>query len=101
MSDVDGYGKAVKSLLDSMISEAASGIRKFANKTSVALDLSKLYGFAQCTPDLSEQQCNNCLEITSSQLSLFSIGKGGGRFYTPRCNFRHGKIGGMGQLQIS
>ena len=88
VSDVDGYGKAVKSLLDSMISEAASSNRKFATKTSVAPDLSKLYGFVQCTPDLSEQQCNNCLEMTSSQLPLYSIGKGGGRFYTPSCNFR-------------
>ena len=87
VSDVDGYGKSVKSLLDSMISEDASSNRKFATKTSVAPDLSKLYGFVQCTPDLSEQQCNNCLEMTSSQLPLYSIGKGGGRFYTPSCNF--------------
>nr|POE75293.1 cysteine-rich receptor-like protein kinase 29 [Quercus suber] len=88
VSDVDGFGKAVKSLLDSMISEAASSNRKFATKTSVAPDLSKLYGFVQCTLDLSEQQCNNCLEMTSSQLPLFTIGMGGGRFYTPSCNFR-------------
>ncbi|KAM4099612.1 hypothetical protein ACB094_05G004900 [Castanea mollissima] len=88
VSDVDGFGKAVKSLLDSMISGAASSNRKFATKTSVAPDLSKLYGFVQCTPDLSEQQCKNCLEMTSSQLPLFTIGMGGGRFYTPSCNFR-------------
>ncbi|KAM4110611.1 hypothetical protein ACJW30_05G004900 [Castanea mollissima] len=88
VSDVDGFGKAVKSLLDSMISGAASSNRKFATNTSVAPDLSKLYGFVQCTPDLSEQQCKNCLEMTSSQLPLFTIGMGGGRFYTPSCNFR-------------
>ncbi|KAM4110613.1 hypothetical protein ACJW30_05G005000 [Castanea mollissima] len=88
VSDVDGFGKAVKSLLDSMISGAASSNRKFATKTSVAPDLSKLYGFVQCTPDLSEQQCKNCLKMTSSQLRLFTIGMGGGRFYTPSCNFR-------------
>ena len=69
VSDVDGYGKAVKSLLDSMISEAASSNLKFATKTSVAPDLSKLYGFVQCTPDLTEQQCK---EMTSSQLPLRS-----------------------------
>ncbi|KAL4625181.1 hypothetical protein ACB092_05G006200 [Castanea dentata] len=88
VSDVDGYGRAVKSLLDSMISEAASSNLKFATKTSVAPDSSELYGLVQCTPDLTEQQCNNCLEMTSSQLPLYGIGKGGGRFYTPSCNFR-------------
>ncbi|KAM4110614.1 hypothetical protein ACJW30_05G005100 [Castanea mollissima] len=88
VSDVDGYGRAVKSLLDSMISEAASSNLKFATKTSVAPDSSELYGLVQCTPDLTEQQCNNCLEMTSSQLPLYGIGKGSGRFYTPSCNFR-------------
>ena len=89
VSDIDGYSKMVKSLLDGMISEAASGSdRKFAIKTSVAPDFSKIYVFAQCTPDLTKQQCTNCLEMISSQLPLCCIGKKGGRFYTPSCNFR-------------
>uniref|UniRef100_A0A2N9ES03 Protein kinase domain-containing protein n=1 Tax=Fagus sylvatica TaxID=28930 RepID=A0A2N9ES03_FAGSY len=89
VSDIDGYSKVVKSLLDGMISEAASGgYSKFVAKTSVAPDFSKIYVFAQCTPDLTDQQCTNCLEMISSQLPLCCIGKEGGRFYTPSCNFR-------------
>jgi hypothetical protein len=89
VSDIDGYSKVVKSLLDGMISEAASGgYSKFVAKTSVAPDFSKIYVFAQCTPDLTDQQCTNCLEMISSQLPLCCIGKEGGRFYTLSCNFR-------------
>jgi hypothetical protein len=89
VSDIDGYSKVVKSLLDGMISEAASGgYSKFVAKNSVAPDFSNIYVFAQCTPDSTDRQCTNCLEMISSQLPQCCIGKEGGRFYTPSCNFR-------------
>ncbi|XP_041023470.1 cysteine-rich repeat secretory protein 38-like [Juglans microcarpa x Juglans regia] len=89
VSDVKGYGVVLKNLLSGMISDAASGVSlKFATRTSVAPDKSKLYVLAQCTPDLSEQDCRDCLNLIYAQIPLFGLGQAGGRAYTPNCNFR-------------
>ncbi|XP_059439329.1 cysteine-rich receptor-like protein kinase 10 isoform X2 [Corylus avellana] len=90
VSDINGYGEALKTQLDSMISEAASGGSfKFATRSSVAPDLSKIYVLVQCTPDLSEQECSNCLQMISVQTPLCCTGKDGARYYKPSCNFRY------------
>jgi hypothetical protein len=89
-SDVDGYGEALKTLLDTKISEAASGVsRKFATGTSVAPDFSKIHVLLQCTPDLTQQECSNCLQIISRKIPLCCVGQAGARYYTPSCNFRY------------
>ena len=89
VSDVDGYGKALQTLFDSMKSEAASGVsRKFATRASVAPDMSTLYMLVQCTPDLSEQSCSGCLTGIFVQMPIRCVGKQGGRMYTPSCSFR-------------
>jgi hypothetical protein len=90
VSDIDGYGEAVRTLLDTKISEAASGgSRKFATGTSPAPDFSKIYVLVQCTPDLSDQECSNCLQMISPQIPICCVGPDGARYYTPSCNFRY------------
>ena len=89
VSDVDGYGKALLTLFDSMKSEAASGVsRKFATTVSVAPDMSTLYMLVQCTPDLSKQNCSDCLTRIFADMPICCVGKQGGREYTPSCSFR-------------
>ncbi|KAG6641556.1 hypothetical protein CIPAW_09G082000 [Carya illinoinensis] len=87
VSDVDGYRVVLTNLLSGMISDAASGVSlKFATRTSVAPDFSKIYVLAQCTPNLSEQDCRDCLDLIYAQIPL--SGLAGARAYTPSCNFR-------------
>ena len=88
VSDKDGYIKVLQTLFDSMKSEAASGASlKFAGRTSLARDLSTLYVLAQCTPELSNVDCSDCLtEIYRSFPQ--AVGKEGGGTYTPSCNYR-------------
>ena len=93
VSNVDGYSKVIKNLLDGMISEAASGNSyKCATRTLVAPDSSNttIYAHAQCTPDLVETDCIACLKNISGQIPQCCLGKEGGRYYTPSCNFRYG-----------
>ncbi|KAG2720610.1 hypothetical protein I3760_02G043700 [Carya illinoinensis] len=88
---VYGYGVFIKSLFSSMIRDAASGVSlKFATTTTVAPapDFSPINVLAQCTPDLSEQDCRDCLDLIYAQIPPFGLGHAGGRAYTPSCNFR-------------
>ncbi|KAK3127251.1 hypothetical protein QOZ80_7AG0570390 [Eleusine coracana subsp. coracana] len=49
----------------------------------------KLYGLAQCTPDMAPADCRSCLSgMLQLTLSDFS-GKTGGRILTLRCNYRY------------
>ena len=67
--------------LNSMKSEAASGgSRKFATRHSSTID-----ALAQCTPDLLEAACSDCLDQIYRNIQP---GTDGGTFYTPSCNFR-------------
>lgn len=73
--------KQLQPLFDSMKSETASGTsRKFATRNS-----STIYMLAQCTPDLLEAACSNCLDQIYRNILP---GTGGGRFCTPSCNYR-------------
>ncbi|KAF8030197.1 hypothetical protein BT93_E2591 [Corymbia citriodora subsp. variegata] len=53
-----------------------------ANFTS----LQTLYALAQCTPDLTEWDCNTCLQFANGYLVQ---GKQGGRVLTPSCYVRY------------
>ncbi|KAL0012487.1 hypothetical protein SO802_007595 [Lithocarpus litseifolius] len=80
VSELNGY-KQIQPLFDSMKSEAASGgSRKFATRNS-----STIYMLAQCTPDLLEAACSDCLDQIYQKIPL---GTEVGRFYTPSCNYR-------------
>ncbi|KAF7840701.1 Cysteine-rich receptor-like protein kinase 25 [Senna tora] len=90
-SDVDQFNQDLRSLLESLKSRAESGNseRKFATGDAQGPDFQTLYGLVQCTPDLSSQQCSDCLVEVISDLPGCSDGKIGGRIVTPSCNFRY------------
>ncbi|KAM7500912.1 hypothetical protein LguiA_025326 [Lonicera macranthoides] len=48
----------------------------------------RIYGLMQCTPDLSEDDCNMCLRIVRNNLPECCTGKQGGRVLFPSCNVR-------------
>ncbi|XP_030942242.1 putative receptor-like protein kinase At4g00960 isoform X2 [Quercus lobata] len=88
VSDQDGYKRQLQTLFESMRSEAASGDSfKFAARTSLAPDLGRLYVLVQCTPDLSEKNCSDCLTSVYGNIPPV-VGSQGGRTYAPSCNYR-------------
>ncbi|KAK4590143.1 hypothetical protein RGQ29_020620 [Quercus rubra] len=88
VSDQDGYKRQLQTLFESMRSEAASGdIFKFAARTSLAPDLGRLYVLVQCTPDLSQKNCSDCLTAVYGNIPPV-VGSKGGRTYAPSCNYR-------------
>ncbi|XP_059437201.1 cysteine-rich receptor-like protein kinase 44 [Corylus avellana] len=87
---VNQFNDDLRTLMDSLRSEAAAGgsRRKFAAKNATAPEFKTLYGLVQCTPDLSEQDCNDCLRGAIEGIPQCCDGKQGGRVVRPSCNIR-------------
>ncbi|GKV19250.1 hypothetical protein SLEP1_g29536 [Rubroshorea leprosula] len=91
-SDVDGFNQALISLLTDLSSRAATGgsLRKYAadNVTGPGFFL-RIYALMQCTPDLSQQNCSDCLTLATAKISSYCYGKIGCRVLQPSCNLRY------------
>lgn len=91
LSIVDGFNQALRKLLVSLQSEAASGgsLRKFAIGNASAPGSITIYALVQCTPDLLERDCNDCLDDAFGEIPSCCDGKIGGGLVRPSCNFRY------------
>lgn len=89
-SDPDRFTQVAAILLQQLTPTAASGdsLRKFATGSTAVANFPVIYGAVQCTPDLSDQDCSNCLLGAVSQIGLCCGGREGGRIGRPSCNFR-------------
>jgi len=90
-SDVDRFNGALSPLLNNLTREASTGgsLLKFATGNTLGPGLTNIYALVQCTPDLTQQQCNKCLGGAISQFSNQYSGSIGGRTLVPMCNFRY------------
>ncbi|KAF7137254.1 hypothetical protein RHSIM_Rhsim07G0195400 [Rhododendron simsii] len=90
-SNVNEFNQALRSLFDDLRSRAVSGGAhiKFATGNTPGPDLGTIYGLMQCTPDLSEMDCNNCLLWAVEQILQYFGGETGGSILTPSCNLRY------------
>uniref|UniRef100_A0A2N9GGZ5 Uncharacterized protein n=1 Tax=Fagus sylvatica TaxID=28930 RepID=A0A2N9GGZ5_FAGSY len=87
---VDEFKQNVTTLLDSQRGRAAAGgsLRKFAAGNITAINSQTVYALVQCTPDLSQQDCSDCLAGAIGDFPLCCDGRQGGRVIRPSCNFR-------------
>ncbi|KAL8249230.1 hypothetical protein R6Q59_006098 [Mikania micrantha] len=90
-TDIAGFNDALGPLLRELRLAAAAGgsVRKFNSGSTAGPGFSTIYGLVQCTPDLSEQQCSDCLEDVINQISNLMNGRIGGRVLLPVCNVRY------------
>ncbi|XP_052301351.1 cysteine-rich receptor-like protein kinase 10, partial [Populus trichocarpa] len=85
------FNKRVNDSISDAAKEAArapSGEKKFAAKKVIYTWEESLYVLVQCTPDLSKYDCNRCLNLTISYISVWSKNAQGGRVLFPSCNSR-------------
>ncbi|RZB61883.1 Cysteine-rich receptor-like protein kinase 25 isoform D [Glycine soja] len=68
--------------------EATDADEKYATKSLKLTDLQTLYTLAQCTPDLSSDDCLTCLEDIIVNIPWLRLGSIGGRVLYPSCNLR-------------
>ncbi|XP_050157381.1 cysteine-rich receptor-like protein kinase 29 isoform X1 [Malus sylvestris] len=89
---LDAFNQEVSRLFNGLGGKAAMGgdLRKFAsgNATIPSANIT-IYGLAQCTPDLPEQRCIDCIEYASGGLGSCCNGSIGVRAVTPSCSLRY------------
>ena len=90
VSSVARFNENLRTLIDSLRSRAVDGgpLRKFATGNVPGPDFLTIYGLVQCTPDLSEDACNNCLVGAARDIPGCCDGKRGGRVIRPSCSLR-------------
>ncbi|CAL1397718.1 unnamed protein product [Linum trigynum] len=83
------FDAALGSLLARLRAEAAGGssVRKFATGTA-RQGFVTIFALVQCSPDLSEQQCDDCLVGAIGRIPDCCDGKIGGRVIQRTCNLR-------------
>ncbi|CAK8573788.1 unnamed protein product [Lathyrus sativus] len=91
VSDVDAYNEALSNLMTNLTKKAASGDsrRKYdADNVYESANFATIYGYVLCVPDLSSQQCIDCLEGAVSEIPVCCKGKMGGNILKPSCRIR-------------
>ncbi|XP_028787883.1 cysteine-rich receptor-like protein kinase 10 [Neltuma alba] len=90
-TDQDKYNEVVSELLEGLRSKAKNGdsLRKYAEANQAGPNFYTIYGAVQCTPDLSQQDCSDCLKTAISELPGCCFTKRGGRVIKPSCNVRY------------
>ncbi|XP_058769623.1 cysteine-rich receptor-like protein kinase 10 [Vicia villosa] len=74
---------------DKAAANSSVGTKKYATKEARISGFQTLYSMAQCTDDLSSQDCSTCLSVAIANLPQCCNGKTGGRVLVPSCNIRY------------
>ncbi|XP_054787859.1 cysteine-rich receptor-like protein kinase 25 [Prosopis cineraria] len=84
-------GAYVEVQLDKVKSQAPTGEshRRFAAANDTTSKSGDVYAFAQCSPDLSQDDCRSCLQNVYDGIPLCCEGKNGGRVINPSCYIRY------------
>ncbi|KAJ9566436.1 hypothetical protein OSB04_002402 [Centaurea solstitialis] len=81
----------LRPLMDRLRSEASGrdSDRKFASGETPGPGFMTIYGLMQCTPDLSDVQCYNCLETATNSIPNCCNASLDVRILYPSCNLRY------------
>ncbi|KAH7862502.1 hypothetical protein Vadar_005757 [Vaccinium darrowii] len=85
------YKDVLEKLLENLRDKAAAGgsLRKYASGNATGPDAQNVYALAQCTPDLSENDCSSCLKGAIDDIPQCCDERAGGRVIRPSCHFRY------------
>ncbi|CAL5410958.1 unnamed protein product [Camellia sinensis] len=91
ITDPNGFDDVLGIIMDDIATRASNGVsgKKFATSEANFTSLQKVYGLAQCTPDLNAMECNKCLWECISIFPSCCRGKQGGRIMFPSCYVRY------------
>lgn len=81
--------RTVNRTADEAANSGPVGAKKYATGEATISGFQSLYCLAQCTPDLSPQDCRRCLSGVIGDLPWCCQGKQGGRVLYPSCNVRY------------
>ncbi|KAK2398463.1 putative receptor protein kinase [Trifolium repens] len=90
-TDLNEFNSVVRNLLYNLTSRASSGDSrlKYAVGSASGPNDQTIYGLVQCTPDLFESQCSDCLVQSIARIAIDCCkDKKGGRVVRPSCSMR-------------
>ncbi|XP_039060303.1 putative receptor-like protein kinase At4g00960 [Hibiscus syriacus] len=89
-SNLTEFDAVWESLINSVVKKASKGSSslKYATGEADVTVFRKIYSLMQCTPDLSEQDCDHCLRQSADSYVSCCHGKQGGGVQRPNCLFR-------------
>ncbi|KAK2974795.1 hypothetical protein RJ640_005579, partial [Escallonia rubra] len=100
-TDPAQFTKVLGSLLFDLRERASSGrVRKYAADVVNYTSLSKIYGLAQCTPDISKLDCGRCLDAAMNEIPRYASGKGKTQNGQEIAVKRLSKNSGQGELEF-
>ncbi|KAI7747949.1 hypothetical protein M8C21_028494, partial [Ambrosia artemisiifolia] len=89
ISDQNQFWKDAMNLMGSLANSALKDQKKlYAHDETPYNDTEKIYGYVQCTPDLSVSDCKSCLQVSIDRLEKNCHGKEGARVLAASCNVR-------------
>lgn len=90
-NDPDRFNGALGSLMNQLRAAASGGdsLLKYASGNTPGPGLITIYGLVQCTPELSETQCNDCVEYLSNIYAASYSGRIGGTAFLPMCRYSY------------
>ncbi|KAJ4703239.1 putative Kinase [Melia azedarach] len=79
-----------ESLMERMVKKVSTGtcMPKFATDEANFTNFQKIYTVMQCTPDISQSDCESCLQRSVADYQNCCHGKQGGVVMRPNCFFR-------------
>ncbi|XP_073006013.1 cysteine-rich receptor-like protein kinase 6 isoform X1 [Typha latifolia] len=85
------FNEKLGNLIDILINKAAYGdsSRMFATGMVNYTSSDKIYGLMQCTRDLPNEECYQCLKVYSDQISTCCNARIGARVYAMNCIIRY------------
>ncbi|CAA0393588.1 Protein kinase domain [Arabidopsis thaliana x Arabidopsis arenosa] len=88
-NQVSRFNESLPALLIDVAVKAALSSRKFATEKANFTVFQTIYSLVQCTPDLTNQDCESCLRQVINYLPRCCDRSVGGRVIAPSCSFRY------------
>ncbi|GKV19274.1 hypothetical protein SLEP1_g29560 [Rubroshorea leprosula] len=88
-TDQARFNEVVGTAMNAAAAQAVLVAKRFATKEANISVFQTLYSMVQCTPDLSNSDCNMCLRGAIGQLPNCCSGKVGARVLSPSCYVRY------------
>ncbi|XP_020585409.1 cysteine-rich repeat secretory protein 55-like [Phalaenopsis equestris] len=83
------FERAAGELMGEVMEETVRGREKFGFGESYVNENLTVYGMAQCTRDLGEHACNECMKNALEIISFYCVGKTGCRVFGSSCVVRY------------
>ncbi|KAJ0946689.1 putative protein kinase RLK-Pelle-DLSV family [Helianthus annuus] len=88
-SEQNRFSQVANNLMGQLSIRASNDLKKMFAYDEVSYnDTEKIYGYVQCTPDLSGSDCSKCLQESIDRLRPYCFGKKGARLVAASCNIR-------------